>query len=246
MASLPTSVPADRRWRLPRFSLRTLFVVLTALCLLCGWWFNKALRQRAAVQRFYFLTADRQDRDLTTMGYRYRGQDEYYKPIIPKWLHPLRDLIGEEAFGEVTGVQLLDTAASNDDLLYLADVPLCERIWLSETRVTDEGILHLRACPKLRFLALNNTQITDHGLQTIAEFKTLESLSLDNTQVTDAGLVHLQSLPNLKELWLRGTGITDAGYRQLQAALPRCEIQASVPTYLHKMQFEYTGSPSRD
>ena len=53
------------------------------------------------------------------MGYRRRGKDEYYKPIISNWLGPVANMIGEEAFGEVTGVQLTNTPATDDDLRFL-------------------------------------------------------------------------------------------------------------------------------
>jgi hypothetical protein len=231
-------VTTHARWSFrPRFSLQTLFIVMTVACLLGGYWMNRAIRQRTAVRRFYELTADRESGplgDLTTMGYRYQGKDQYYKPITPQWLHPLRDMIGEEAFGEVTGVQLMSTPATNNDLRYLSDVPTVERISVDDTKVTDEGLLHLRACSKLRFLGLNGIPITDKGLAEISDLAELDSISLNGTKITDAGLVHLEKLTKLKHLWLRNTAITDAGYRKLQAALPDCEIQADVPAYTEK------------
>lgn len=232
------SVTTPARWSFrPRFSLRTLFIVLTVGCLLGGYWMNRAIRQRTAVRRFYELTATRASDHgdhATTMGYRYQGRDEYYKPIIPKWLHPLRDMIGEEAFGEVTGVQLLDTPATNDDLRCLADVPTVERVLLNRTKVTDDGIKFLLVCPRLRELQLDGLPITDQGVGQLVNLADLNTLSLSGTKITDEGLVHLEKLTKLKQLWLRSTAITDAGYRKLQAALPQCEIQADVPAYTEK------------
>jgi hypothetical protein len=234
--SKPVTTPARWSFR-PRFSLRSLFIVITVGCLLGGYWMNRAIRQRTAVCRFYELTAERKSGplgDLTTMGYRYRGKDEYYKPIIPKWQEPLRRLVGEEAFGEVTGVQLLDTPTTNDDLRYLADVSNVERVMLSRTKVTDDGIKFLLVCPRLRELQLDELPITNQGIAQISDLAELDSLSLSGTKITDAGLVHLEKLEKLKQLWLRNTAITDAGYRKLQAALPQCEIQADVPAYTEK------------
>jgi hypothetical protein len=181
------------------------------------------------------------------MTYRYQGKNEYYKPIVPKWLHPLRDAIGEEAFGEVTGVQLMDTAVTDDDLRHLAAVPTIEYVNLARTRVTDAGLVHLRVCPRLNHLNLDGMAITDAGLAELTRYQDLESLSLSGTKITDAGLEHLAKLPKLKELWLRGTAITDAGYKKLQAALPECEIQADVPSYHQKYQqlYWHTGTPQR-
>jgi hypothetical protein len=233
-----------------QFSLRTLLIILTIGCIAGGWWINRAFQQRAAVRRFYELTANRQDQhgeSLTTMGYRYQGKDQYYKPIIPKSLHWLRDMIGEECFGEVTGVQLLDTPATNDDLRHLAVLPSVERIWLSRTKVNDDVMPLLKVCPKLKFLGLDDTPITDAGVSHLTAFPDLESLSLSGTKITDAGLAHLAQLPRLKELWLRNTAITDAGYQKLQAALPNCQIQADVPSYQRKLMefWGTTGVPER-
>ena len=236
-----------KRWF--QFSLRTLLVLVTTGCVAGGWWINRAFQQRAAVRRFYELTAKRPDShgdSLVTMGYRYQGKDQYYKPIIPQWLHWLRDMIGEECFGEVTGVQILDTPATNDDLKHLAVLPCVERVWLARTKVTDEGMPRLLACPKLKFIGLDDLPITDAGIEHLVVLQDLESMSLSGTKITDAGLAHLAKLPKLKELWLRNTAITDAGYQKLQAALPQCEIQADVPSYHRKLMEMWwnTGTPT--
>jgi hypothetical protein len=216
-----------------------MLIATTAVCLVSGLFLNQLIRQRTAVRRFYELTSHRPDahgEHLVTMGYRYQGKDEYYKPIIPKWQYPLRVLFGEEALGEVTGVQLLDTAASDEDLRYVAYFPAIERVSLSRTNVTDKGLLCLQTCSQLRSLHLDGTAITDIGVARLAAFGELESLSLSGTKITDAGLIHLAKLPKLKELWLRDTQITDAGHRSLRDALPDCQIQADVPTYFQKQQ----------
>lgn len=196
-------------------------------------WLNRAIPQRRAVRRFHELSAQSeltlQGNPITTMGYRYQGRDDHHKPRIPWWARPVSMVMGEEAFGEVTGVQLLATPATDDDLRLLANVPTVERINLSRTEVTDAGLRHLRACPRLTFLSLENTAVTDDGAAQLAALQNLEGLSLSGTQITDAGLVQLAKLPNLKELWLRKTTITNEGYMSLRAALPECEIQADHP-----------------
>jgi hypothetical protein len=247
-AAAPTAgkpTPPRRRWFACRYSLRTLLVMMTVACVVLTVWLNQLLRQRTAVRRFYELTARRPNshgESLVTMGYRYDGKDQYYKPVACKWLHPL---VGEEAFGEVTGVQLLGTSAADDDLRYLADVPTVERVLLSNTLVTDAGLVYLQSCPKLRMLTLDGLPITDDGLTQLLVLQDLESLSLNRTKITDKGLEQLAKLPKLKELWLRNTAITDAGYQRLDASLPRCEIQADVPAYYQKVQQLYWNMSPR-
>jgi len=223
MAGMPD--PKPRRWF--RYSLRTLFIVMTVVCLVSGFWLNKAFRQRDAVRRFNQLNSHRSlplGISLTAVGYRHAGKDEYVNPRISPWLYPLSLVLGEEAFGEVTGVQLAFTDATDDDLRYLADLPTVERIWLTQTKVTDRGMRRLLACPNLKILGLNHTAITDHGIAQIVASQELKYLSLDGTKISDASLGHLAKLTKLEYLSLRDTAITKAGYRQLQAALPECGI----------------------
>jgi hypothetical protein len=126
---------------------------------------------------FYELTDARgetQGESPVTMTYRYQGKNEYYKPIVPKWQHPLRDAIGEEAFGEVTGVQLMRTAVTDDDLRFLAAVPTIEYINLANTQVTDAGLVHLRACPKLNTLQFDGMPITDAGIAELTRHQNLD------------------------------------------------------------------------
>lgn len=248
-SAAPAEKPAaPPRCRLAlRYSLRTFLIAITIVCLASGLWLNRAVRQRVAVRHFLALFADQSldsGEHLATMLYAHGGQ-VHSRPILPKWQQPLARLLGEEAFGELVGVQILNTPASDDDLRYLADLPSVHSVWLSRTKVTDEGLAHLAACPKLTFLTLDETAITDAGAAKLAELTRLESLSLSGTQITDAGLAHLARLRNLKQLWLRQTPITDAGYRQLQSALPHCEIQADLPAAQQQHQHLFWGGYPR-
>jgi hypothetical protein len=254
--------PLRKRGRWFSFSIRTLLIAMTLCCIVLWLWMKPLIRQGIAVRRFYELTDNRDpsvSQGWVTMGYRYEGKDQYYKPLAYKWLHPL---LGEESFGEVTGVQLLYTSTTNEDLRYLADVPTVERVLLSNTKVTDEGLRYLLACPKLKGLQLEGLPITDEGLTQLLALKELETITLSGTKITDAGLAHLAKLPNLKRIWVRntavtdaglehlaklpkmeviglsGTAITDAGYQKLEAALPNCEIQADLPRYTQKFQLQ--------
>jgi hypothetical protein len=240
-AEKPAATP--RRWFTLRFSLRTFLIVITIVCLASGLVLNRAIRQRIAVRRFNALAAERppmRGEHLPMMLYAHNGQ-VHSRPILPEWQRPLARLLGEEAFGEVVGVQILNTPATDDDLRYLADLPSVHSVWLSRTKVTDQGLAHLAACPKLTFLTLDETAITDAGAAHLGHLTALESLSLSGTKITDTGLVHLAKLKKLKELWLRQTPITDAGYRQLQSALPNCQIQADVPAAQQRHQHLFWG-----
>jgi hypothetical protein len=224
---------AKRRWLVPRYSLRTMLVLMTTACLFSGYWLNTAIHQRKSVRRFNELAAQRpvsmQGNHIMTMAYRYRGRDDYDRPVIPWWAQPLKMILGEEAFGEVAGVQLWGAPATDDDLRLLANLPELERLNLTDTQITDAGLVHLKLCPRLTFLSLEDTAVTDQGLSKLMALQDLEGLSLNGTKITDAGLDQLAGLPNLNQVWLRKTAITNAGYRKLQSAAPQIVIEADPP-----------------
>lgn len=237
------------RWLVPRFSLRTLAIGLTLLCVACGIWVNGPLRQRAAVRHFEALNPPYQPSPIGSgdviggsivgsseweylgflpmvIAWRAHGRDDHHRPEIEWWHRPAAAVLGEEAFGEVTGVMLLGLPATDDDLRHLASLPALERVNLASTKVTDAGLVHLRSCRRLTFVSLEDTAITDQGLAELAGHQNLESLSLSGTKITDASVASLVQLPRLKQLWLQRTAITSDGVRKLMAALPDCEIEA--------------------
>lgn len=235
-----------RRWFSFRYSLRTLFVVMTVVCLVSGFWLNKAFRQREAVRRFNQMTMEGYYYWGPRVVYRNAESAEALEAQIPAWGYPLRLALGKEAFGEVIEVDLTATTLTDDDLQYLADLPTVERLSLSNTKVTDKGLRYLRSCPKLKFLALNSVPITDDGLEQIAALTELEALGLVGTKVTDEGLRHLMKLPKLKILSLQSTEVSDNGYQEFQAALPQCSVMASVPAFYEKHRDYFKDRQSAD
>jgi len=166
------------------------------------------------------------------------------EPWGPSW--PM-DLIGVDYFGHVTWVHV-PQSATDDDLVYLRQLPRVE--WLGDltvrlsdsglvhlsglsnlrelnlrrTKVTDSGLAHLKGLTALVRLDLSRTQVTDGGLKHLAELTGLRELYLQGTQVSDAGMKHLQGMTGLRELHLQGTLVSDAGVRALLRALPQVVI----------------------
>lgn len=148
---------------------------------------------------------------------------------VPRHFHWLRGFVGDDALGEVVSVNLSDTPATDEDLMHLVVLSSLERLVLNDTKITDDGLRYVSQCRALRELSLWDTAVTDQGLRHLSRLRELESLSLVGTQVSDAGLSEVASMPKLKRLMLNHTAVTDEGYLRLRAALPECEIYASVP-----------------
>jgi predicted negative regulator of RcsB-dependent stress response len=222
-----------RRWY--QFSLKTLLVVLTLLCLGPGGYVayeqRKAREQKAAVEA------------IEKLGGKVETNNK-----VPGRSPMLRQILGDESVGNVVSVTLNDTDVTDAGLVHLSGLKGLKHLSLNKTQVTDAGLQHLSGLKELTYLCLDGRQmtesglrhlaglkelkylqlqdpeLTDAGLVHLAKLKGLKSLFLDNTQVTDSGLVHLAGVKSLTWLTLINTQVTDAGIAELQKALPKCKI----------------------
>jgi len=203
---------------------------------------RRALQEHKDIRRLYSQSAG-------LAGFLMDYQRGVYRPAMVDYLRTIyqgRDRAG--TLTNVAGVPLssLDKQyhkflnVTDDDLAFLASMPVARNLSLGRTAVTDAGLrhlaghtqlewvdvahtqvgdsgfAHLKAAKNLNHLIAEYTKITDVALQTIGSLGNLEILDLTGTNVTDAGLVHLASLTKLKELWLGGTRISDAGLVHLE------------------------------
>jgi Leucine Rich repeat len=234
-----------RRWC--QFSLRSLLIATVIIAVLCGWLgsqFEQRRKQQEAVREVVKAGGD------VLYDYERVEGDRHWEPRAeppgPAWL---RNLLGEDFFGDIEYVAFYDDATSTDAKLatieklislrgvnleesnvtdggleHLAGLERLEYLWLSRTRITNDGLVNLRRLSKLKLLNVSHTEITDDGLANLKRLTELEYLDLSENPLTDTALEHLNVLTGLKWLSLWGTGVTDAGVNLLQKALPRCKI----------------------
>lgn len=170
-----------RRWA--QFSLGSLILVVTVLCIALGTWAARAERQRravAAVEAFggNVLYAVPEDREAIP------------KTFLRRWLP--RDYLGE-----VGRANLSNTAVTDAGLDNLRALKGLRQVYLDGTQITDAGLVHLEGLRGLQVLSLEFTQVTDAALLHLRGLTGLRILYLDETGVTDAGLARLQqSLPS--------------------------------------------------
>jgi hypothetical protein len=211
--------PSRPRRRMLRYSLRSLLVAVTVLCVALGFWVNGAQRQRQAVA------------DITAAGGVVRYDFEYHGQATwravdgelpgPDWLCRL---LGVDLFDNVTYAELTYDA-TDDTVAHVGGLERLQELHLGNSQVGDAGVAHLSGLTRLEVLWLYDTQVTDTGLALLRDLRSLQVLELDGAQVSDAGLEHLTGLNRLQVLSLEDTQVTDAGVQRLQQALPGCTIE---------------------
>ena len=163
-----------------QFSLRSLLVVVTLICVGPGGYVvheqRQANREEEAVQKLKMVV----------------GSQLYTRP------HWLRTLLARRPAGHVVGVGLVSRETQDSDLPPLAE--LSELVWLdiNDTKLTDRGLIHLAGLTNLERLRLDDTQVSDAGLVHLAKLQRLKTINLHRTQVTDEGIHQLQkAIPGL-------------------------------------------------
>jgi len=229
LAKLVALLTPKRRWA--QFSLATMFVVVTVLCVSLSVVVNRAHRQRDAVAaiealggRVYYVKPDQNATEAFPRRFlRSRLPRDYFDEVryVDFWsTFDLTDA-GLARLQDLTGLQELRLGGpeiTDAGLAYLHRLPGLQylRLYLSDTQVTDAGLAHLRGLTGLQVLHLDGTQVTDAGLPHLQGLSGLKSLNLSSTQVTGVGLAHLDGLTALQVLDLGGTQVTDAGLAHLQ------------------------------
>jgi hypothetical protein len=200
-----------------RFSLRTLLILLTIICVVLGIIVSRAERQRRAVAAIVKAGGE--------VAYDYEilaALDEGDEVDLPgpDWLCRL---LGVDYFGTVIWARLTPTptplspdCAPDEVAAHLGRLPGLEKLLMSDTHISRKGLAELSGLKKLRELGLDGTHVTDADLAPLAELTSLEKLRLDGTKITGPGLAHLSKLTHLKELSVTGTHVDDAGLAHLR------------------------------
>ncbi len=207
--------PNKPRWY--QFSLRTLLLVISAICLGPGGYV--AYKQGKA-----------KEMQQTVAAIESLGGYVFYDESVPVRSGLKKMILGDDSFGNVSGVDFNPLKTENRqitdrDLRLLRSFPRLNHLVIKNCQqVSDDGLSELSRLSNLQYLYLNDTPITDAGLAHLAALKNLKELSLTDTKVTGAGLVQLSGLTNLNFLYLYSKRDAPVDAAQLQRALPKCCI----------------------
>jgi hypothetical protein len=223
-----------RRWL--SYSLRTMFVLVTVLCVWLGVYVNRAERQKRAVawikahdgevhydyeytqhptEPSYFEV--KVDGSQLIRGFEYdkNGEEISPQPPGPRWL---RDLLGMDYFATVVDAEIRDVE-NEQDLPPIKDLPRLR--YLTVYRLPDVGWADIHRLSQLQSLNCECDRITDANLEQISHLVTLRKLVLDmyskEATITDSQLKYLDNLTVLEELEIYSRG-TDAELERLSKA----------------------------
>ncbi len=215
-----------------RFSLRTLFLVMTVF----GIWLGLKLNRDAELNRALsaiengggrLVVTDRRS-DFPWGLWKSRYSLEYHgleHPISKEDLLHLETL----APSSVCWLNLANTGITDTDLGRIKGLTDLEFLSLSnetyltgevipnrpQNSITDAGLARLGQLKNLKGIDLSGTAVTDDGLKLLAAMPHLIWVYLDGTNVSGSGLDHLGSHKHLMMLELNGCNLTPTGYREL-------------------------------
>ena len=143
-----------------RFSLRTLFLAMTALCLALGTEAQRARCQRAAV------AAVESRKGFVTYSRTGRIKNSSLRRLV-------RERIGPEYVERVIGINLFRREFGDAETSTFDTLGSLESLNLFNTDVTDAGLRHLRGLTSITILDLGRTNVTDTGFAQLARFTKL-------------------------------------------------------------------------
>jgi hypothetical protein len=219
----PTPPRLRRRRRWPRWSVRTLLLLIGAVACGLGWIVPRAGEQRRAVQAIL-------SRGGTVIyDYQYDAWRNGRVPKRPFWRPAwTENILGDDYFSKVVLVGLdvglhNGVAVTDADLVPVARLPDLQYLYLGGGRITDDGLKHLGKLTELKLLVLWANPISGEGLEHLRALKKLEHLDLSSTRVIDGRLSGLRHLIGLKQLVLPGNPQLDGSCLQHVAELPDLE-----------------------
>lgn len=205
---VPASAPPERRFRLPRFGLRTAFVLAIVSCLFFAWvrW-NYVQRQveQAAVDALLAANAEIAfaGDEHAFMGTADQRAAEGLEPPVPTFGSRVSRSLGWTRVPPVERVRLKGDDPADPKLApALAALRVFPKLWdvrLSGKAFDDRAMPELAKVPSLSFLVLEGTSVSGDGLATLASKESLRSVAITHDPTGDlvGGAVRLKRLDGM-------------------------------------------------
>ena len=192
-----------RRWL--RFGLRTTFLAIFAIGLLCAVYVMPIKRQEWAVASLELsglqIAYDYQRQATAPGGYSFQATP-------PGW--PLaRKCLGKGFFQTAEKISIASIPLSVDELKPASELPNLVQVAIQTCGLTDEHLKCISGTQQLTMLFLPGNRITDDGLAQLAHLQNLQRLDLSDNEIEGPGLKSLAGLKQITMLWLNDNPLTD-------------------------------------
>lgn len=192
-----------------RFSLASLFVIVTVISVVLGIKVHAVRSQRNAVAAIQAVGGsvayDFQYEGNLIVGPSFMAFSMTNAETAPSVPFGLDKLLGTDYFASVVRVTLNDRGVDDDLLAKLTCLSNLKDLGLSRTAISDAGMQYVNQFRQLEILQLQGTSLTDRGLEQLADLHELKLLSIGGTYITDEGLEQVGNFPKLRVLKLDNT-----------------------------------------
>lgn len=233
-----------------RFSLLTLLVAVTGLCVWLGTIVDRAYRQKRGVERVEklggaaFFDFQRQSNQHAAPNQGILPSFDYTAP--PPGSEWARRWLGEDYFRTTVCVRLWDARLTADDLQALVGLrdlaelqfhrvdfstvncqPLArltelEKLVLNECVLGETSLAPIGRLARLRHLALTDMPLDDSQIPPLSGLISLEFLRLTGTKITGSSFGDLKNLTKFSTLFASGIPLDDRGMEAI-GTLPAAE-----------------------
>jgi hypothetical protein len=244
-----------------RFSLRCVFVVVAALCIVLA----SVAQQRLSYRSAWHAQLQSVEQIEAKGGSLFFDEAPRSIRENASWLQRIK---GDRFFHRVRGVYFGDRCGDLEfsNLQDLTDLPI-RLVVIRHSNTDGTGLSYLRSLPNLEELHIIGCQLHEHNWRHIAELKnlkvlvvqartmdetaveficrasSLQEVDLSGTTVSDKSLVYFRALHNLRVLRLCETSITDDGIANLgsmpsleELDLGKTAITDEALIHLHRME----------
>lgn len=208
-----------------RYSLASLFVVVSGTCVVLAAWVVPAERQKRAVAAIEAAGGDVWYDDEGT-GSRKQGWVagligvDYVASPEAAWLASGTTDAELACASQLKSIKLLslhDFDLTESRLSLFSGHTELRSLYLHKTDVNPKSLANFARSRHLEKLWLNRTNVGDEGLSHLRQVTILRRVALTGDRITDRGMGYLAELSLLELLHIEGSPVTDSGLMKLQS-----------------------------
>lgn len=208
----------------PRFSVRTLLILMTVLaCLFAIWgrYVEPFRRQADAINRLGKLAIDAPGADPFSL------EEIEIAPVKgPNWQRQLiRLVIGEDMYVQIRMLRFPKHTQEDDIVFVLDRMPFLENVAIERSRLSSKATQSLANLPRLTVLEAKYCDIDDNEFaQLLSNSCVIEKLTLTGNPITDRSVPTFISLESLNLIFVRWTELNEFAVNEIRTKKVSCKV----------------------